>query len=300
MKILVTGASGFIGTALCEKLAAESHDIVVLTRNVESAKINLPMVKAVFPWDPMDSEPPAEAFDGVDAIVHLAGESVSGRWNAVKKKLVRESRVLGTRNLVSALEKRDQKPQILISGSAVGYYGDRGDEVLSEDATPGSDFFSEVCAAWEGEANGAKELGLRVVNLRVGIVMGPGGALARMLPIFKMGGGGSLGNGRQWWAWVHQADVVGLIQHLLISDIEGPVNATSPNPVQQKKFADILGFVLKRPSFMPAPAFALKLALGEFSTELLASKRTSAEKAISSGYEFKYPDLEKALREVLD
>ena len=250
--------------------------------------------------DPMTSEPPAKAFSNTDAVVHLAGESVSGRWNAAKKKLVRESRVVGTRNLIAAIEKMEAKPKSLISASAIGYYGDRGDELLPENVPPGDDYFAEVCGAWEAEANKASAFGTRVVNLRVGIVLGPGGALARMLPLFKIGAGGALGNGRQWWAWVHRADVVGLICHLLDSDVEGPINATSPNPSRQKQFADVLGYVLKRPSFMPAPAFALKLALGEFSNELLSSKRTESQKPIDSGYEFQYPELESALREILD
>lgn len=300
MKILVTGATGFIGKPLCEKLTSQGHQVCALTRNPELSMSKVPSVTKFFAWDPINFEPPSDAFSETDVVIHLAGESVSGRWNAAKKRLVRESRIVGTRNLVSAIQKLEAKPKTLISASAIGFYGDRDDEILPEDAAPGNDFFAEVCSAWEGEANKAKSLGLRVVNLRVGIVLGPGGALARMLPIFKMGAGGPLGNGQQWWAWIHRSDVIGLISHLLDSNIEGPVNATAPNPSKQKQFADILGYVLKRPSFMPAPKIALNLALGEFATELLASKRIVPKQAIDSGYDFQYPELEVALREILD
>jgi len=302
MRILLTGATGFIGTPLCNRLADAGHELVVLSRNAAAAKETLPIASETFEWPEMTALPPAEAFEGVEAVIHLAGESVSGRWDEVKKRRVRDSRVNGTRSLVSVVEKLDQKPNLLISASAIGYYGDRGDDVLPEDVPPGDDFFAEVCSAWEREAQRAREFGLRVVNPRIGIVLGPdGGALGQMLPMAKLGLNGPLGSGQQWWAWVHRDDVIGLIVHALnTQELEGPVNATAPNPLRQAEFAKVLGKILHRPAFLPVPAFALKLMLGEFSNELLSSKRTLSKKAQDAGYSFKFPELEEALREVLD
>ena len=210
-------------------------------------------------------EAPEAAFESIDAVIHLAGESVSGRWDQEKKRRVRESRTLGTRNLISTIGKLTTKPNILISASAIGYYGDRGDELLSETAAPGDDFFAEVCSHWEAEATQAREFGLRVVNLRVGIVLGPdGGALSQILPLNNFGLSGPLGSGKQWWAWVHREDIIGLILHALNNNIEGPINGTAPYPVRQKEFARILGKVTKRPSFMPAPAAAPQTCIGRF------------------------------------
>ena len=300
MNILITGATGFVGKRLCGVLSESGHQLTVLSRNAESAKTKLPVINSAFSWDVIREQPPAEAFENIDAVIHLAGESVNGRWDDAKKRQVRESRILGTRNLVEAIGALDNKPKILISASAIGYYGDRGDEILTESAQPGNDFFAEVCSHWEAEASQAREFNLRVVNLRVGIVLGPdGGALARILPLNNFGLNGPLGSGKQWWAWIHREDLIGLITHALNTGTEGPLNGTSPNPTTQRDFAKTLGKVTGRPSFMPAPAVGLKLLLGDFAQELLSSKRTSAAKAIDSGYQFNYPELELALREIL-
>jgi len=300
MKILVTGATGFIGQKLCEVLSQSGHHLVGLSRSVDSAKQKLPDLSEVFSWDPEREYAPMEAFDGVEAVIHLAGESVVGRWSKEKKQRIYDSRVLGTKHLVGSMMKAEDKPQILISTSAIGFYGDRGDDALSESEPADNDFLAQVCKDWEVEANRASDANIRVANLRVGIVLGSGGgALDAMLLPTKLGAGGPLGSGKQWWSWVHVADVIGLIEHLLQSDIDGPVNATAPNPVRQKEFAQALGRVLNRPSFLPAPSFALKTILGEFSVELLSSKKVLPQKAQNSGFVFKFPELEAALINLL-
>lgn len=302
MKVLITGATGFIGSRLCEALAAAGHEPIALSRRPADAQQHVPALADAFAWSPMAEPPPPEAFEGVEAVVHLAGENVSGRWTAEKKRAIRESREQGTRHLVEALDRLEAKPRVLVSASAVGIYGDRGDEELTEDSAPGSDFLANVCAAWEAEAQRAASMGVRVVNPRIGIVLGPnGGALQAMLTPFKLGAGGPLGSGQQWWPWVHRADVVGIIQHAIErDDLQGPVNAAAPNPTRQRDFAKALGQVLGRPAFMPAPAFALKLLLGEFSQELLGSQRVFPERVQQAGYAFQYPELEPALRAILE
>ncbi|MFB6285152.1 MAG: TIGR01777 family oxidoreductase [Candidatus Bipolaricaulia bacterium] len=302
MNILITGATGFIGSRLCEALAAAGDAPIALSRRPADAQQRVPALANAFAWSPMEEPPPQEALEGVDAVVHLAGENVSGRWTAEKKRAIRESRVQGTRHLVEALQQSESKPGVLVSASAVGIYGDRGDEELTEDAEPGSDFLADVCAAWEAEAQRAASNDVRVVNPRIGIVLGPnGGALQAMLTPFKLGAGGPLGSGQQWWPWVHREDVVGLIRHAIEhDDLQGPVNATAPSPARQRDFAKALGRVLGRPALMPAPAFALKLLLGEFSQELLGSQRVLPERAQAAGYTFQYPDLEPALQAILE
>lgn len=302
MRILITGATGFIGSRLCQMLASSGHEPIALSRRPSDAQSRLSALTDAYAWSPLDGPPPLEAFEDAGAVVHLAGESVSGRWTPEKKRAIRESRVRGTRHLVDALEQLDTKPSVLVSASAIGIYGDRGDEALTEDAELGSDFLAQVCVDWETEAQRAEELGIRVVNPRIGIVLGPGGgALGAMLLPFKLGVGGPMGSGGQWWAWVHRDDVVGIIQRAIDHDeIRGPVNATAPNPMRQRDFAKTLGRVLKRPSFVPAPAFALKLILGEFSHELLGSQRVLPDRAQQTGYQFLYSELEPALRTVLE
>lgn len=299
MKILLTGATGFIGARLCEVFSQAGHTLTALSRDPVSAKRRVPQLAEAFHWSPLTL--PAQALEGCDAVVNLAGESVAGRWTDAKRKAIRESRVLGTKQLVTAFAQLAQKPKVLISASAIGYYGDRSEELLTEDSAPRTDFLAQVCQEWEREAEQAAQLGVRVVRLRIGIVLGPGGgALQAMLPIFKLGGGGPLGPGRQWWSWVHRDDVVGLIAHALEkSDLSGPVNVTAPQAVRQKEFAQVLGRVLRRPAFMPAPAFALKFVLGEFSNELLSSKRVLPKRAQETGYRFRFAELEPALGDIL-
>lgn len=294
MRVLITGATGFIGQELVKRLERP----VVLSRSAESARAKLGDVTAIR-WDAENEPPPATAFEGVDAVVHLAGEPVAeGRWNAEKKRRIRDSRILGTRNLVRGLAQLTTRPRVLISASAVGYYGSRGDDVLYEDAAAASDFLADICRDWEAESHRARDLGMRVLNPRIGIVLGKGGgAVAKMLLPFKLGLGGRLGDGHQWMPWVHVDDIVGLILYAIEREgLQGAVNATAPNPVTNREFTRVLAQVLHRPAIFPVPAFALKLAIGEFGDILLASQRAVPRALLDAGYEFKYPTLEGALR----
>jgi uncharacterized protein (TIGR01777 family) len=301
MNILITGATGFVGRRLCEMLHQAGHTVRALSRDSVAAKQRVPHLKEVFPWNPLQELPPLQAFEGCDAIINLAGESIAGRWTTAKKQLIRDSRVVGTKNLVNALAQLSSRPKVLISASAIGYYGDRGEETLTEDAAPGSDFLAQVCRDWENEALKAESLGMRVVRLRIGLVLGRGGGtLQALLPLFRVGLGGPLGSGRQWWSWIHRDDLCRLIVQILANEsISGPVNATAPQPVRQKEFAQVLGRVLRRPAFLPTPAFALKIALGEFADGILASQRVLPRRAQEMGYRFQFEELEGALREIL-
>lgn len=301
MKTLITGATGLIGRHLTEVLS----DAHVLTRDPDRARERLPAGRGVFGWaDPQTGPPPAEAFAGVGAVVHLAGESVAeGRWTSAKKQRIRDSRVKMTRQLVEGMSACQDGPRTLICGSAIGIYGSRGDELLHEQSAPGEGFLAEVCLAWEAEARRAAEHGIRVVSLRTGIVLAEGGgALQKMLLPFKLGAGGRLGSGRQWMSWVHIDDVVGLIRHAAThAEVEGPLNAVAPNPRTNREFTKVLGRVLRRPTLFPAPGFGLRLMLGEMAGELLlASQRVAPRAALESGYAFEHPELEGALRAILD
>jgi uncharacterized protein (TIGR01777 family) len=301
MNILITGATGFVGRRLCEMLHQAGHTVRALSRDSVAAKQRVPHLKEVFPWNPLQELPPLQAFEGCDAVINLAGESIAGRWTTAKKQLIRDSRVLGTKNLVNALAQLSSRPKVLISASAIGYYGDRGEETLTEDAAPGSDFLAQVCRDWENEALKAESLGMRVVRLRIGLVLGRGGGtLQALLPLFRVGLGGPLGSGRQWWSWIHRDDLCRLIVQILANEsVSGPVNATAPQPVRQKEFAQVLGRVLRRPAFLPTPAFALKIALGEFADGILASQRALPRRAQEMSYRFQFEELEGALREIL-
>ena len=301
MEIMLTGATGFIGPALCEALVQKGHTLRVLSRNAQRAKKKLPQVAKAFDWDglsPLDEK----VLEGCDAVIHLAGESVAGRWNSRKKKAIYESRVVSTRNIVQAMKRLEHPPKILLNANAVGYYGTRGDEVLTEASSPGKGFLAEVCTDWEKEALQAEAPECRVVILRIGLVMGAnGGPLEAMLTPFKMGVGGPLGNGKQWWPWIHKKDVIGLLLHALEQEqIQGVFHLTAPNPVRQKEFAKTLGRALKRPAFFPAPAFGMRLVLGEFASDVLASQRVLPQKALATGYTFQFEDLESALRQILN
>ncbi len=301
MNILITGATGFLGRRLCEVLHQAGHTVRALSRDPSAAKQRLPLLSEAFLWDPLRELPPAQAFTGCDAVINLAGESVAGRWTSAKKQAIQESRVVGTKNLVASLARLDSRPKVLISASAIGYYGDRGEETLTEESAPGSDFLARVCQEWEGEAFKAESLGMRVVRLRIGLVVGPGGGvLQAMLPLFRAGLGGPLGSGRQWWSWIHRDDLCQLIVHVLASEgISGPVNVTAPQPVRQREFAHVLGDVLRRPAFLPTPACVLKLVLGEFAGGILASQRVLPRRAQEMGYRFHFGELESALRDSL-
>jgi len=296
-RALITGATGLIGPKLIDQLP----ESIVLSRNPEKASQKLSGVPA-FPWQASTEKPPKEALDGVDCVFNLAGEPVAeGRWSQSKKDRIRESRVLGTKNLVQALSEMETPPRVLVSASAVGFYGDRGDEELNESASPGEGFLPEVCVEWEKEAMAAEALGIRVVCLRIGIVLAKdGGALAKMLPPFRMGAGGPLGKGRQWMPWIHIDDMIGLLLHAAQSeDLRGPVNAVAPNPETNASFTRALGKALRRPAIIPVPTTALRILFGEMTQIIIASQRCIPKAAQESGYGFKYPDLNAGLSAIL-
>ncbi|MGA8492540.1 MAG: TIGR01777 family oxidoreductase [Terriglobales bacterium] len=293
-RILVSGSSGLIGAALIPSLKSSGYEIACLLRGTASGKEQIQ-------WDPTRPLTP-ETVSGFDAVVHLAGESIVGRWTEAKKRRIRDSRVQGTRNLAEALARAPQRPRVLISASAIGYYGDRGDEALREVSSSGDGFLAEVCREWEGATEPAAKAGVRTVQMRIGVVLSPsGGALQKMLPPFRLGVGGNLGNGRQWWSWIDIDDLVGAIQHVIKTDgLRGPVNVVTPNPVTNADFSKMLGSVLSRPAIFPMPAFAARLVFGQMGDELLlASQRVEPAKLLASGYVFRKPDLRTALEGIL-
>jgi len=297
LKITVSGASGLIGRRLLKSLAAEGHVLHVLSRH---AGTNLPTGVRLSVWDAAKSEPPAESLRDADAVIHLAGESVAQRWTAEVKRRIRESRVAGTRNLVEAMKKLDRPPAVLVCASAAGYYGSRGGEILAESASPGNGFLPEVCAAWEAEARAAEALGVRVAMIRTGVVLDTrGGALPRMLPPFRMGVGGKLGDGKQWMSWIHLQDLAGIFHLALDQPLRGPVNGAAPHPVENSDFTRALAAALHRPAFLPMPAFALKMLFGEMSEILLASQRMVPQAAEAAGFRFRFPELAPALADLL-
>lgn len=300
MRALVTGATGFVGPRLLRLLDRP----VVLSRDPDRARPRIGhLVDRIVRWDPLHGPPPQEAFEGVDAVLHLAGESVAaGRWTTARKAMIRDSRVIGTRNLVQGIVQAAAKPRVLVSASAVGYYGDRGEEELTESARPADDFLARVCVEWEQEALAAEKAGVRVALARTGIVLGSGagGALEKMLTPFRLGAGGPLGNGRQWMPWIHVADLARLYLHAAeTTSIVGPMNAVAPNPVRNSEFTKVLARQLHRPAFMPAPYFGLRLVFGEFAQVLFASQRVIPRVALDTGFVFQYPELPGALREIL-
>ncbi len=290
---LVTGATGFIGKRLCKLLPSPN----ILTRRPETVPLQL-SDSACFRWMPETEQPPPESLEGCTAVFHLAGESVAeGRWTAAKKNRIRDSRVIGTRNLVRAMGAMAEPPAVLVSSSAVGVYGTRGEEILTEEARATDGFLAEVCLAWEAEALKAAKFGTRVVTIRTGLVLGPeGGALARMVPLFRLGLGGRLGDGRHWMPWIHIADLARLFVFAAEADtLSGPVNGSAPEPARNEDFTRALGRAVGRPTFFPAPAFMLRTALGEFSDVLLASQRVVPAAALAAGFEFQYRTIDSAL-----
>jgi uncharacterized protein len=300
MKVLVTGATGLIGRRLCQLLTGEGHTIAALTRSPKMAEGLA--VAAVHGWEPGAGPPPEEALIGVDAVVHLAGEPIAARrWSDEQKRRIRDSRIVSTRNLVNALRLAEPKPRVLVSGSAIGFYGDRGDEPLVESSAPGSGFMSEVCLGWEEEAEQARHLGMRVVEVRTGVVLSQeGGALKKMLPPFKLGVGGPLGGGKQWFPWIHIEDIVGIFRAAIFSpSLTGPVNGTAPEPVTNSEFTRQLGHVLHRPAFLPVPEFALRALMGEMADVVLGSQRCIPKVMMEAGYRFRYRKLAPALEDLL-
>ena len=302
MRILVSGSTGFLGTELIDALEREGNTIVRLVRP-DTGQLDAGSGRAqTVRWDPVGGQFDATAAEGADALVHLAGASIAdGRWNAARKNLLRSSRIEATRHLMAALSKLKQPPRVIVASSAIGYYGDRGDETLTESAAPGNDFLSAACRDWEAETAGGTEFGARVVMLRFGIILAAhGGALPRMALPFKLGVGGRLGSGRQWMSWLTLAEAVGIIRFALVnSGLFGPTNAVTPNPVQNSDFTGILAKTLHRPALLPAPAFALRLALGEMADALLlVSQKVKPSRLEQTGYHFAQPELPAALAEV--
>lgn len=297
MTTLITGATGFIGSRLMHRMN-QAH---LLCRNPEQARKRFPGARA-FPWS-TDVPPPAQSLAGVDLVFHLAGESIfAGRWNPEKKQRIRDSRVIGTRNLVDSFTHCATPPKTLVAASAVGFYGDRGDTLLDETAPNGDDFLARVCREWEEEALAASRFGTRVVTVRFGVVLGKnGGALKTMLPAFSMGLGGRLASGDQYMSWIHIDDLVALLLFCAGNEqISGPVNGVSPEPVTNRFFTRTLGRVVRRPAFLHLPAFILRLVLGECSSVLTSSQNVFPQKAIQAGFTYTYPTLDKALRSIFN
>jgi uncharacterized protein len=291
--VAITGASGFIGHALVERLRAKGTRVRRLVRSPRADSVD------DIVWDPMRGVLAPRDLEGAEAVIHLAGEPIAHRWTSARRKAIRDSRVRGTELLARAIAALERKPTVLLSGSAVGYYGDRGDEAVSEESAPGTDYLAGVAREWEDAARAARDAGVRVVLLRTGIVLNPhGGALERMLPPFRLGVGGPLGSGRQWMSWIALADHLRAMEHALATTgLHGPVNFVAPNPVTSAEFAATLGRVLGRPSLVPVPAFALELLYGEMArATLLAGQRVLPKALLRSEFRFEHPTLEEALR----
>jgi uncharacterized protein (TIGR01777 family) len=300
MKILMTGGTGFVGKQLTSRLIQEGNEVTILTRSLKESG-QLPKGISYLQGDPTQKGPWQEAIPAHDVIINLAGASIFSKWSDEYKKLIRDSRVFTTRNIIEGIPSKFERGISLFSTSAVGYYGFHGDEELDEESLPGNDFLARLAIEWEAEALKAREKGARVVITRFGIVLGEkGGALGQMIPLFKKFIGGPIGSGQQWFSWVHIKDLAEAFAFLIKHpEIAGPVNICSPNPVKNKDLAKALGRALHRPSFMPAPAFMIKLVLGEFGSVILQGQRVVPGRLLKKGFTFQYPDIDKALQSII-
>jgi uncharacterized protein (TIGR01777 family) len=295
MQIAVTGGTGFVGRDVVEVLLERGDAVRVVSRDPGSLPVPFRGHVEVVPWSSLD-------LSGCDAVVHLAGENIfSRRWNAAAKDEIRKSRVESTQRVVEAIGRASPRPRVLVGASAVGYYGPRGDEQIDEGSPAGSDWLAQLCVEWERMVGGARAHGCRVVPVRIGVVLDEGGgALAKMLPPFRMFVGGPAGSGRQWMSWIHRRDVSRLVAFAIDHEAaDGPMNATAPTPARMAEFARVLGKVLGRPSWLPTPGFALRLALGEVAGVILTGQQVLPRRALALGFEFLYPDLKRALEEIL-
>ena len=308
MNVVITGATGFVGRPLCAHLIGLGHRITALSRDAGKAQSLLGSQVQSAAWGGQAGDAWKQAVANADAVIHLAGESVAGqKWTPEYKAKIRASRVDSTRQLADVMRQGERKPSVFVSTSAIGYYGDRKDEAVTEKSAPASDFLAEVCVAWEAEARRAEEAGIRVALMRVGVVLGQGGALEKMLhptplPLnpYKLGMGGPIGSGKQWTSWIHLDDVIGLYTWAMQNtEVRGAVNVTAPAPVTSADFAHLLGRVYNRPSVVPVPAFALRLMLGEFAESILTGQKVLPSVAEKLGYTFRFPTLEPALRSLL-
>lgn len=304
MKIVITGATGFVGTRLVEGLQADGHDLVVLTRQVSHGQQVFPVASfprvEIIEYTPLASGPWQGVLAGSDAVINLAGAPISERWTTTHKQAILDSRHLGTEKLVEALAQADPRPRVWINASAIGYYGTSETASFDETSPAGADFLSQVCQGWEGAALAVKHYGPRLVILRLGIVLGRGGAVAKMLPVFRLFAGGPIGSGRQWFSWIHREDIVALIRRALTDDqMEGVYNATAPQPVRMAEFCKTLGQVLNRPSWLPVPEFVLETVLGDGAQVVLEGQQVLPQRLQGLGFDYQYPQVREALQEVV-
>ncbi len=305
MKVAIAGATGFVGSRLVERLQAEGHQVVVFTRSRERAEQLFP--RSVFsnveivPYTPTTPGAWQQAIAGCDGVVNLAGEAIAdGRWTESRKQEILSSRQLSTQNIVAAITQANPKPKVLVNASAVGYYGTSETATFDETSASGQDFLAQVCQTWEAEAQKVKDSGTRLVIVRIGIVLGMGGALAKMLPPFKLFAGGPVGSGRQWFSWIHREDLVSLIlQALTRTNLQGVYNGTAPNPVRMAEFCHVLGEVLNRPSWLPVPDFALEALLGDGAKVVLEGQQVLPKHTLADGFPYQYPTVKQALSDIL-
>lgn len=305
MKVAITGASGFVGTRLVERLHTEGNQVLVLTRNLAATQNIFPASSfpnvEIIAYTPTQSGSWQQAIALCDGVVNLAGEPIAEeRWTPERKQEILNSRKLGTQKIVEAIAIANPKPKVLVNASAIGYYGTSETATFDETSNPGDDFLAQVCLAWEAEAQKVTQLGVRLVILRLGIVLGKGGAIAKMITPFKLFAGGPIGSGRQWFSWIHRDDLVNLIiQALTRSDIEGVLNATAPNPVRMTELAETMGQVMNRPSWLPVPSFALEALLGDGAMVVLEGQQVLPKRTLASGFNYQYPTVKQALGEIL-